>query len=80
MPCAWFCYRTDWTESAALPGGCLMLAAAVEFDDQPGPVRDRVAALQREWMDSLARTVRGAIEEGHASPVSQWSRWPRSLC
>jgi AcrR family transcriptional regulator len=55
----------DWTESAELPGGCVMLGAAVEFDDQPGPVRDRVAALQREWMDSLARTVRGAIEEGH---------------
>jgi AcrR family transcriptional regulator len=54
----------DWTESAELPGGCVMLGAAVEFDDQPGPVRDRVAALQREWMDTLARTIRGAIEEG----------------
>jgi hypothetical protein len=41
-----------------------MLGAAVEFDDQPGPVRDRVAALQREWMDSLARMVRAAIEDG----------------
>jgi len=55
----------DWTESAELPGGCVMLGAAVEFDDQPGAVRDRVSALQREWMESLARTVRGAIEEGH---------------
>ncbi len=53
-----------WTESAELPGGCLMLGAAVEFDDQPGPLRDAVARLQREWMDSLARTVRGAVEEG----------------
>src|SRR5262245_23336558 len=55
----------DGTESAELPGGCVMLGPAVEFDDQPGPVRDRIAALQREWMDSLARIVRGAIEEGH---------------
>jgi AcrR family transcriptional regulator len=55
----------DWTESAELPGGCVMLGAAVEFDDQPGAVRDRVSALQREWMESLARTIRGAIEEGH---------------
>ena len=54
----------DWTESAELPGGCLLLGAAVEFDDQPGPLRDVVARLQREWMDSLARTVRGAIEQG----------------
>lgn len=54
----------DWTESAALPGGCVMLGAAVEFDDQPGPVRDRIAALQREWMEALARTICGAIEEG----------------
>jgi AcrR family transcriptional regulator len=62
---AMFAHWLDWTESAELPGGCVMLGAAVEFDDQPGPVRDRVAALQREWMDSLARTVRGAIEERH---------------
>ena len=60
-----FAHWLDWTQSALLPGGCLMLGAAIEFDDQPGPVRDRVAALQREWMDSLARMVRGAIEEGH---------------
>jgi hypothetical protein len=60
-----FAHWLDWTESAELPGGCVMVGAAVEFDDQPGPVRDRVAALQREWMDSLARTVRGAIEERH---------------
>lgn len=62
---AMFANWLDWAESAELPGGCVMLAAAVEFDDQPGPVRDRVAALQREWMDALLRTIRGAIEEGH---------------
>ncbi len=62
---AMFANWLDWAESAELPGGCVMLAAAVEFDDQPGPVRDRVAALQREWMDSLARSIRGGIEEGH---------------
>jgi len=54
----------DWTESAELPGGCPMLGAAIEFDDQPGPLRDAVARLQREWMESLARTVRGALEQG----------------
>jgi AcrR family transcriptional regulator len=62
---ALFANWLDWTESAELPGGCLMLSAAVEFDDQPGAIRDRVAAHLREWMDVLARTIRGAIEEGH---------------
>ncbi len=57
-----------WTESAELPGGCLMLGAAIEFDDRPGVVRDAVARQQREWMESLARTVRGAIEQGQLRP------------
>src|SRR5258706_6219006 len=38
----------DWTESADLPGGCPLLGAAMEFDDRPGPVRDRVIQHQLE--------------------------------
>jgi AcrR family transcriptional regulator len=55
----------DWTKRTGLAHGCPMQAAAVEFDDRPGPVRDAVrdhfTRLQRE----LGRAVRLAIEQGH---------------
>lgn len=55
----------DWTERSGLSTGCPMQAAAIEFDDRPGPVRDAViehfARLERE----LARAVELAIGQGH---------------
>lgn len=55
----------DWTTRSGLMHGCPMRAAAVEFDDRPGPMRDAVidhfARLNRE----LARAVRLAISERH---------------
>jgi AcrR family transcriptional regulator len=53
-----------WPQALELPGGCLLLSAVTEFDDQPGPVRDAVEAGQRAWRASLARAVRLAVEEG----------------
>jgi AcrR family transcriptional regulator len=54
-----------WTARGGLPQGCPMQAAAIEFDDRPGPVRTAVvehfAQLQRE----LAKAVGFAIEQGH---------------
>jgi AcrR family transcriptional regulator len=53
----------------ALPGGCIFVTAAREFDDEPdGPVRDRVVAQQQEWLDSLSRVVQGGVTEGHFRP------------
>ena len=55
----------DWTARTGLMHGCPMRAAAVEFDDRPGPLRDAViehfARLDRE----LARAIRLAISEKH---------------
>ena len=53
-----------WPKESRLPGGCLFVAAAVELDDQPGPVRDRLVQLQKDWLDMLANTVRTAVHEG----------------
>jgi AcrR family transcriptional regulator len=61
---AMFVNWLDWTESAELPGGCPMIGGAAEFDDKPGPIRDRLAAGQRAWIDALKRAVRQAIDEG----------------
>lgn len=55
----------DWTTRSGLAHGCPMQAAAVEFDDRPGPMRDAVvehfARLERE----LGRAVEMAVQQGH---------------
>ena len=55
----------QWSHLHALPGGCLFIAAAIELDDQPGPTRDRLVALQKDWLDAVAHAVRVAVDEGH---------------
>jgi AcrR family transcriptional regulator len=59
----WLAWDAD-----ALPGGCLFVAASAEFDDQPGPVRDRLVRDQRDWMDTLAQVFRSGVTEGHFRP------------
>jgi AcrR family transcriptional regulator len=53
-----------WPIEVPQPGGCIFVQAAVELDDKPGPARDRLVALQREWLASIATTVKGAVAEG----------------
>ena len=54
-----------WTSLSGLPHGCPMQAAAIEFDDRPGPVRDAVtdhfARLERQ----LRRAVGMAVDQAH---------------
>ena len=51
----------DWTKVANLPGGCVINAAAAEFDDQPGPLREEVKhsllALRRTLVDTVIKAV-----------------------
>jgi AcrR family transcriptional regulator len=54
-----------WLEWDARPGGCPFAAAAFEFDDQPGRVRDRLAADQHDMFDMIATMVRAGVAEGH---------------
>jgi AcrR family transcriptional regulator len=54
-----------WPKESALPGGCFFVAAAVELDDRPGPVRDKLVETQKSWLEFLANMVRSAIAEGH---------------
>ena len=56
----WF----DWSSNASLPGGCIFIAAASEFDDQPGPVRDYLVETQKDWLATLSQAVRIAVDEG----------------
>ena len=54
-----------WPELSSLQGGCLFVQVAAEFDDLPGPVRDRLVQLQRDWFDILINAARTAVSEGH---------------
>ena len=54
-----------WLTWEQRPGGCVFVQAAVDLDDREGPARDRLVELQRDWLEAIATTVRGAIREGH---------------
>ena len=54
----------EWEQAEALPGGCVFVAAASELDDRPGPVRDRLVELQRQWLQVIATSVRKAVAAG----------------
>jgi AcrR family transcriptional regulator len=48
-----------------LSGGCPFIAAATEFDDRSGPVRDTVVAHLRDATGTIARAAQISVEEGH---------------
>lgn len=54
----------NWTRNCGLSGGCVFLGAAMELDDQPGPVRDFVVEAHGRWFDTLTRTVERARRDG----------------
>ena len=54
----------DWT-TVELSGGCPFFAAAIEYDDRPGPVRDKLVAQQHEVLETVARAARIAVDAGH---------------
>lgn len=55
----------DWSQSSGLPGGCIMISAANEYDDRPGAIRDAVIEYQHRGNAISQKAVRLAIEEGH---------------
>ena len=54
-----------WLTWDAMPGGCPFVAAATEFDDRPGAVRDRLVQDQRDMFEMIATVFRTGITEGH---------------
>lgn len=57
-----------WASDSGLPGGCLLVTAAVEFDDRPGAIRTLVANAQKDWVATLTKATSLAIAEGHLKP------------
>jgi AcrR family transcriptional regulator len=54
-----------YAERKVFRGGCFFAQVSMEFDGRPGPIRDRVAAIMREWMTTLRVAVEKAVAEGH---------------
>jgi AcrR family transcriptional regulator len=57
-----------WLEWDSADGGCPLVAATFELDDQPGPVREYLVRIQRDWADTLATVFTSGIGEGHFRP------------
>ena len=53
----------DW-ETESLQGGCVFITATIEFDDQPGPMRDALVRNQQDWLDFVATVAGTAVTEG----------------
>lgn len=64
-----------YLEESVFSGGCFFSAAAAEFDDQPGRVRDRIAESMRFWAGMLEEEARLAVEAGELKPAVE----PRQL-
>ena len=54
-----------WSRSNSGPGGCIFVAAAAELDDRPGAVRDRLVALQKDWLEMVGIVFATGVTEGH---------------
>jgi len=51
----------NYVENGTLPGGCFFAAAAAELGGRPGPLREKVAANQKDWINVLTEAADEAV-------------------
>jgi AcrR family transcriptional regulator len=54
----------DYLAADVFSGGCFLCAASAEMDGRPGPLRDAVASVMREWIAVLDANLEAAITAG----------------
>src|SRR5215216_4153714 len=54
----------SYVQAGVFRGGCFFAAAAAEFDSRPGPVRDRIAEIMKEWLSTLRDAIVEAQKAG----------------
>lgn len=54
----------SYVERGVFPGGCFFAATALEMGARPGPVRDRIAAVQLAFVEQLRAFAATAIAQG----------------
>jgi AcrR family transcriptional regulator len=55
----------------ALPGGCFVTTATIEFDARPGPLREAVADARRQMHALLEADIRTAVQAGELPADTQ---------
>ena len=58
----------SYIERRVFPGGCFFAVAAADVGTRSGPVRDAIAAQQRDWLELLERLARKAMDVGELDP------------
>lgn len=58
----------DYLHDNVFEGGCLLSSASAELDGRPGPARDALTGVMREWLSFLADAVRAALPAGATDP------------
>lgn len=56
-----------WFDGEMHQSGCFFAAAAIELDDRPGSLRERVLGQQRDFVEFVATVVRTAVSERELS-------------
>jgi AcrR family transcriptional regulator len=51
----------DYLAADVFSGGCFLCAASAEMDGRPGPLRDALASVMREWIAVLNANIEAAI-------------------
>jgi AcrR family transcriptional regulator len=59
-----FTHWLRWTDNSGLAYGCPLHAAAIEFDDRPGPVRDHLVDHYERLQRNLERAFALAVDTG----------------
>ena len=54
----------DYSRSGPFPGGCFFFNVAAEYDAKPGPVRDEIAAVRRQWLGAYEAVIASAQRRG----------------
>jgi AcrR family transcriptional regulator len=59
-----------YVQRRVFPGGCFFAATALEMGTRPGPVKDRVAAIQSDFT-ALLRSFAATAQEQHELPARE---------
>jgi AcrR family transcriptional regulator len=61
-------HMIGYSERQVFPGGCFFAATSFEFNNRPGPVRDRIEEMIRSWLSYLQHAVEQAQDAGELDP------------
>jgi AcrR family transcriptional regulator len=61
-------HMIDYSERQVFPGGCFFACTSFEFNNRPGPVRDRIERMLASWLSYLEHAVEQAQESGELDP------------